>query len=242
MDKTPGDGVVDKREAGDLRSVRLLGLLAHDLRSPLAAVMTNLGFVESAIAPTDLDAIDAISDARISCITLEQLIANLDVLAGEGTVVPPEQASLRVLAQSAVARAERLSSALGVTLQTVSVSGGECPDALLAPIPFGRALDNLLANSIQYSSDGRLIRISVERHGDRGAIAIMDQGTVVPPRFRDEVLTAEGQMLAKHRPECRYGRGLGLFCAELAARTAGASLEVGERDGASLFLLSAPLA
>ena len=85
----------------------LLALLAHDLRSPLAAVMTNLGFVEGSIPPSDIDAVEAIADARLSCTMLEHLIANLDVLAGASRVPTLEQAVLWILAQSAVARCER---------------------------------------------------------------------------------------------------------------------------------------
>jgi K+-sensing histidine kinase KdpD len=240
MDKNYGAGVADTCESSAARSLRLLQLLAHDLRSPLAAVMTNLGFVETAIPPTDLEAIDAVSDARLSCAALEHLIANLDVIASEGTSPAQEPTSLWVVAQSAVARCERIAGTVGIPLALARV--GDCPDVVTAPVSLGRALDNLLANSVQYSSEGRVVRVIVERSGQHGTIAVLDSGMVVPERFRQAAFTAEGQLLGKHHPECRYGRGLGLYCAGLAAAVAGATITAGERDGGSVFLLAAPLA
>jgi len=106
----------------------------------------------------------------------------------------------------------------------------------------GRALDNLLANSLQYSQTGSLVTIELAAGDEVGIIIVLDDGPVVPPELRSWALLMEAQNDAKRRFEARYGRGLGLYCAAQAARIAGARVALGERAGGSMFELSGPLA
>jgi len=113
---------------------------------------------------------------------------------------------------------------------------------VVEPTFFGRALDNLVANAIQYSPTGGEIRIECHEGNGRGAVVVVDQGPVVPIELREQALEAGWQGQAKQRYEARYGRGVGLYCAAEAARLAGAELKIAEREGQSTFELSAPLA
>jgi two-component system, OmpR family, sensor histidine kinase CpxA len=113
---------------------------------------------------------------------------------------------------------------------------------LADPMFLGRALDNLLANALQYSPAKGKISIELATKDERGGLFVTDQGPVVPPEYRELIFTAEGQAAAKKRYEARYGRGLGLYCAAQAARLAGTEIRVGERDGQFLVELWAPLA
>src|SRR6267378_720347 len=58
----------------------LLALLAHDLRNPLSAVLTNVNFVKSTMRGRAPDIEEALGDSALSCATLGQVIGNLDVL------------------------------------------------------------------------------------------------------------------------------------------------------------------
>ncbi|MBM4364480.1 MAG: HAMP domain-containing histidine kinase, partial [Deltaproteobacteria bacterium] len=60
----------------------LLALVAHDLRNPLSALHSNLGFLRSVLDDADPDAREAIDDGLVSCDGLAQIIDNLDLLAG----------------------------------------------------------------------------------------------------------------------------------------------------------------
>jgi two-component system, OmpR family, sensor histidine kinase KdpD len=216
----------------------MLSMLAHDLRSPLAAAITNLGFIEAVVPRWSADATDALADARLSCKSLEHLIANLDVLASIGQKRRTEEVSLLAIARSTVARFEPQARSSVVSFD---VRGAEpLPDVVAAPALVERALDNLVVDALQHAPARSVVRVSVERRGDLGAIAVSDDGPVVPEELRAVVLTARGQAEHKKRIDARYGRGLALYCAAEAAMSAGAEVVVGERGGHSVLLLLAP--
>ena len=130
-------------------------------------------------------------------------------------------------------------------LQRIRLELSSTPDVatvFVDPVFFGRALDNLIANSLQFAPAASKIRIECTKRQGRGVIVLMDDGPVVPIEMREMVLTGPGQSVAKHHFEARYGRGLGLYCAAEAARLAGAEVTVGRHGQQVAFELSAPLA
>jgi signal transduction histidine kinase len=178
-------------------------------------------------------------DAQVSCKGLEHLIANLDILAGVGQKKKTEEVNLLGIARSSVSRFETQARSSALSFEVDAAE--PLPDVVVAPMPFERALDNLVVDALQHAPARSIVRVSAERHGDRAAIAVSDDGPVVPEDLRAAVLTADGQAAHKKRIESRYGRGLALFCAAEAAISAGAEVVVGERDGRSILLLLAPL-
>jgi signal transduction histidine kinase len=220
----------------------LMSILAHDLRNPLSALLTNIHFVQSVARGTTLDVDEALSDSALSCTILGQVIGNLEVLGRAfGSSLPaPTPVGTREAAGQAVARAAP--QAMLACIETKIAPGSLGSTVLVDPVFFGRALDNLLANAMQYSPANGKVNIELTSEGARGGVRITDAGPAVPPEFRERVLTEEGQADAKKRYEARYGRGLGLYCAAQAARIAGAELKIGERDGHFLIELWGPLA
>jgi signal transduction histidine kinase len=59
---------------------QLIGLLAHDLRNPLSALHSNVGFLDSVVESRDDDVREALQDARVSCDGLMYIIDNLELL------------------------------------------------------------------------------------------------------------------------------------------------------------------
>lgn len=219
----------------------LMAILAHDMRNPLSALLTNIHFVQSVAKGSALDVDEALTDSALSCSILGQMIGNLEVLgrAFGGPRPPPTPVRTRDAAGQAVARA-----ALQARLAGMHTEISQSPGAtvLVEPVFFGRALDNLLANALQYSPPKGKITIDFVATSDRGTVRVIDEGPVVPPEFRERVLTEAGQDAAKKQYEVRYGRGLGLYCAGQAAQIAGAELALGEDGGRFLAEVSGPLA
>jgi signal transduction histidine kinase len=220
----------------------LLALLAHDLRSPLAAILTNLNFLRSRIHDRAPDVEEALSDAILSSLMLGHFITNLDVL-GRSLVDAPPAASAVALGPLVAESVSRLapharSVEVELELEPSSAAPTVCADTRW----LARALDNVLANSIQYSGARSNVSILVQATESRGSVLVADRGPVVPADLRIWAMSFEGQAHAKQRFDVRYGRGLGLYCAAEAARIAGATMSVGEREGLATFELSAPLA
>jgi signal transduction histidine kinase len=220
----------------------LIALLTHDLRNPLAALLANLNFVGSTLVDRGPDVALALGDAKTACSMLEQLIANLDFLAIvlRSTEAPPRAVSLHEAVGAAISRQRAPARALGVDLELFVTEA--CPKTVLVEAAlFGRAIDNLLANALQYSPERGRVRVELGRNEDRGVVSILDDGPLVPAAFRSAVLTVDGQINAKQIRHGRYGRGLGLYCAARAAILSGARVQIAERDGRSVLELSAPI-
>jgi signal transduction histidine kinase len=219
-----------------------MSLLAHDMRNPLSAVLTNVNFVRSSVRGRAPDLEEALSDSALSCAMLGQVIGNLDVLARSlvtSTLTRHSTAVKRAVDES-VAKFAPQAAVTGLRLE---VHEAPKPFSLLVePTFFSRALDNLLANATQYSPANGEVRIECAETGEQGVVSIVDQGAPIPAELRELARSADGQAQAKQRYEARYGRGLSLYCAGEAARLAGAELAIGDREGRSVLALSAPLA
>jgi len=216
-------------------------MLAHDMRNPLSALLTNIHFVKSVVKQNEPDVEEALSDSALSCTILSQLIGNLDVLGRAFlTVLPdPRPTAVRQAAGEAVLRMAAQATLAGIEIRFSP--GTHAPTLLVEPNFFGRAIDNLLANALQYSPAQGHVIIEFDTRDGRGSLIMADSGPTVPRELRELVLTGEGQVSAKQRFDARYGRGLGLYCAAQAARISGAQIAIGERDGRSWFELSGPL-
>jgi signal transduction histidine kinase len=208
----------------------LLGLLAHDLRNPLSALHSNLGFLGSVVPESDVDAREAVADGLVSCDGLAHIIDNIDLVGqsmrgGER----PEGVAFDVgaLVTDVVSAARSMAQSHNVELVLVPYAG-ERVTAQSARELVVRALANLLRNSIQHSPSGATVRVSFEADAERVVVRVEDQGTALSGAVRSNAFTALGQIGSKTVPHGRYSRGLGLYCAALAAAAARATVRVAE--------------
>ncbi len=223
-----------------------LSLLAHDLKNPLAAVLTNIGFVGGFVdtlnpdVPPDenelTDVREAMLDAKLACEALQRFVSNLEVVArdlgGGRASFPPEPLPLDILALADEVVARHRGAASARRLELSVESAGPCwargdRDSIL------RAVDNLVANAVQYAPAGTRIVVDVGGRGREVALTVLDDGVAIPEGMREEATSRPGQSRAKGSAEARYGRGLALYAAAASARLGGGRVVVGVRDGKS---------
>jgi signal transduction histidine kinase len=228
----------------------LLVMLAHDLKNPLAAVVTNLGFVDSALrelgAPEDTG--EALADARLACDSLQRILGNLELLARDAAnvlIAPPGPEStpldlgsvadeiVRKHEESATTRKLRLAIRLRDSHHHVWADR----DLVV------RVVDNLVADAVQHAPLGSEVLVEIGRFPSDPKlveVAVLDAGPIVPAPMRQEILSPAGQVGSKGLPEGRYGRGLAIYAAALAAGAAGGRMEISERAGKSALSLVLP--
>jgi two-component system, OmpR family, heavy metal sensor histidine kinase CusS len=221
---------------------RLLALLAHDLRNPLSALHSNVGYLVGLPQCEDDETREALDDASLSCECLVVIIDNLDVLARhlEGkSVAPTMRFSVLAALEEAVSRCERMAQSHGSRLNLVS-------DAIAAKIQVRANRDflvrcaiNLLLNSVQHAS-GSTIDLSVSLVSGECQIAVTDNGALIAPEDRERAFLPSGQLIAKTNGNGRYSRGLGLFVASLSAEAAGIRLNATTHGSSNRFLLTIP--
>lgn len=235
-------------KGNDPEVAEALVLLAHDLKNPLAAVMTNLGFVRGFVesleegsppGPDLFDAREAVSDVALACESLQRFVGNLELLArdlgAKGRDVDAPPLDLAAIADEVLERQRASAESRNLTLVSTGAAWARGDRDLVV-----RAVDNLVANSVQYAPARTKVTIEIGADEKDAWIAVLDQGTSIPEPMREDALTRGGQARAKGRPEARYGRGLGLHAAAIAARAAGGVLRVGTRAGSSTLTLALP--
>jgi signal transduction histidine kinase len=207
----------------------LLGLLAHDLRNPLSALHSNLGFLHSTLGEAvDPDTREAVDDGLVSCDGLAHIIDNIELLGQalqEGERREPAPVDLGAVATEAARAARSMAQSHGVQIVLSPSLGPEMTGDGVREL-LDLALGNLLRNSIQHSPSGASVRVTLQATADEIRVKVEDDGSSLSGAVRNSAFTAMGQLTSKSVPKGRYSRGLGLYSAALAAAATGATVRV----------------
>jgi signal transduction histidine kinase len=217
-----------------------LNLAAHELRTPLTVVSGYISMLrEGALGGPDdrwqrpLDIIAA------KCAELSELVENLLVTARlehgqmSSTAQPIDLCeAVREAVQRALPRAALLGAHVESDLPLTAVM------AMAQPVPLARILDNLVNNSLSYSTELAWVRLAV-RDGPSPAVVVEDRGEGVPDAMHERIFERFVRV-ENGRTAQRTGTGLGLSISrELAERVGGTlSLEWSEPGRGSRFVLS----
>lgn len=217
---------------------QLVATLAHELKNPLAAVITTaelLAEEDGLSAPQDT----LLTQVRGSSADLTTLVDRLLVLArvqdpSRGLRVRP--VDLRALAEEVVDRARAGHPGARLVLSGATdpvVVPGERTDLRLL-------LAELIDNAVRFSPSGAAVRVAIGRRGDRAWFAVTDQGPGVPPEEETEIFR-EFYVGSHHSDQAGPGLGLAL-AARIVDRHRGRLGVLHEKSGGSTFSVSLPLA
>ena len=203
--------------------------LAHDLRSPLAAV---LGFVR--LAKEDLEAGDLARAATLldrverSAAMLGAMVES--VLDSRGA--PIAQADLGGVLEQVRGERKRDLERRGIRL----LSPEETPLLSVQQVDLYRLVSNLVGNAIDHMGSARdaEIRVSLVCHGDHATLRVSDNGAGIPPDRRERVFEVAHSQCRGDDAECHRGFGLAIV-RELANSWGGrAWVETSAAPGATL--------
>ena len=200
------------------------GRVSHDLRSPLTTI---LGYVELAEDDPDIQPDHPFAEylghigsgGRRMLVTLDDV---LDYARADGTI---NRERLSLLAVSAEA-AQDLGLDLGLA------SGILCEDAELFAdrSQLRTLLQNLLANSLNYQSPDRALRVTVRAEpGAHGTtVYVADNGKGILPAERSKAVEP---LVRLNRPGDGPGTGLGLATCRRIAQAHGGELSISDTPG-----------
>ena len=201
---------------------RLSGMLAHELKSPLARAAHRLAEGDVAAARTELDATLVLVDQLLD-IAANETAANsgagpcdlADVVRAVGELYRP------------------VADAAGVALR---LEAGPAP-ALADPDLLARALSNLVDNAIRASPEGSAVVLASGVGEGRPFLSVADSGT--GPAAADVA-----ELVARARPGLRAdgsrSNGLGLRLVQAIALRHGASLAIEWKSPGHRLTLSLP--
>lgn len=214
----------------------LLGIVGHDLRTPLSAIVMGTSVArQAAVDPRQRAALERV---RQSAARMTALIADLLDLArarqGLGMTVVPRPVALADICAQAISELEQVHPGRTIRL----VARGE-QRALADPSRVHQAVSNLVANALRHgAAEGE---VTVEAGGDdeTAAIRVHNRGDPIPPEEITGIFEPFGRGRAGASPAGSVG--LGLFIVAAIARAHGGTISVESSESAgTTFTLSFP--
>ena len=210
---------------------------AHELRTPLATLRTNLEVIQrdSDATLSDYKEMSDVLERALS--RLEKLVEDLLLLARGEKEIRAELIEMEVLLGEMMQEIEPLARAHQVSM-TLHMS--EPVTVLADPLLLARAISNLLENGIRYNQPGGSVTLTVRRTPSGVELWVEDTGTGIPLEAQPHIF--ERFYRVDHsRARERGGAGLGLSIAAHVVQLHGGSIEVQSTPGkGSRFTIRLP--
>lgn len=231
---------ISERRALDLLRSDMVAMIYHDLRSPLANIISSLDMVD-ALVPSEIanSLKPVLSIANRSSNRMQRLINSLlDLHRLEAGQVVNRNGNVKVdeLVQETV-ETVRL-TAEGKHQSILVKLDGDLPSIYIDPDMVRRVLINLLENASKYSPVQSSLEIGASSDKDWVKLWVQDNGPGIPAEYRDYIF----EKFARLQPD-RYPKGVGLglaFC-QLAVQAHGGKIWVESLPGqGSRFVFTLP--
>jgi signal transduction histidine kinase len=210
--------------------------VAHELRTPLAVMGTNLELA-SLETPGDTGYIDAARRA------VDRMARTVDDLAGHGRLAVEQGdglADLGQIAQAAVAEHTGPGLANGVMVMAIGAMPTFVPS--VDPAAVRTAIGNFLGNAVRLAPAGSTISVDWGEVGSWAWLAVSDEGPGLSPGLHSRVFERGWQgSHDRHRAE-DGDAGLGLTISRQLTEAQGGAVTVESEEGAgSTFAIWLPL-
>lgn len=231
----PWRRVTQAEDRGTLKALAELGRIsstfAHEVRNPLASIVSALDLLKGPLGETDRAEVIALAEARVG--HLRSLLDDSLRLVRSFRGLPEPVDLAEVLAS---ARALAVGDPLFQGIELVL----EVPDPLPQPFsyaePLRQALTNLLINAAHAQGPGGRVRLVVEADAREVCVAVVDQGPGIPASLRERVF----EPFWTTKPQ---GTGLGLaFVRRLAEASGGRALAADTPPPGARLEIRLPLA
>lgn len=216
-----------------------LGMLGHDMRSPLSAILLSAGYLSK------LNAGDQISDAakRItnSGARMQALLNDLvdfnRTKLGLGFRIDPTKLDLRELCESGL---QQLRVAYPTRELRLAVDGdmrGRWDGNRLQQL-----LDNLVVNAIKYGDVDAPVRVALSGDPQQVVLAVCNRGPVIEPGLRKQIFDPlmRGPPPSDPTQDSDGSLGLGLFISRQIAIAHGGGIEVESDVNETVFEVRLP--
>ncbi len=209
--------MLGRLDAARARQQAFVADAAHELRSPITSLRTQLEVAERLDEPAP--AADLMADVD----RLSRLVDDLLLLAradeGDPRLRLVEATDFGVLAKQVV-------DGYGAARVTVSC---ECPGPVPVvgdPVALRRVVDNLVGNAVRHARTG--VVVSLRRDTDAVALTVSDDGPGIPPADRERVFDRFTRLDNSRTRDDDGGAGLGLAIVKELLRLHDGSIVLGD--------------
>jgi len=214
---------------------RLIGIVGHDLRNPLNAVLmaSEVLVAGGRLSPHDADLARRVHDAsgrmkRIIIKLLEFTRARL----GGGFVLDRTRADLGDVVRR-IAAELRLATGCEIAVNETGDVTGLWDGELL-----GEVLSNIAGNAVQHATPGTRVDIELAERGASVSVSVTNAGVTIPPEIRDALFDPFRRAEVEYRAAGNLG--LGLYIASEIVHAHGGRIDVVSEKGKTTFTVVLP--
>lgn len=238
VDQLLAESIVSYTNRVDHSREIFLGILGHDLRSPLNAVSMVAGLLEEHGELSGL-AKKMASQIAVSVRAMERMITDLldftGTRLGARMTVTRQPMDIGMLGQEVIEEIRAVHPSRTFTLESSGDGTGEWDPARLRQL-----ISNLLGNAVQHGSSATPIGLFIDGSGDTVVLGVRNQGTPIPrdamALIFDPLRRNAGDELS--RPAGSIG--LGLYIAREVASAHGGAINVSSTEKETVFLIRLP--
>lgn len=214
-----------------------LGLISHELRTPVTSIYGNAILLASRLGP-EAPGGAMVRDIADDADRLLRIVENLLQLArlGSGSTLHREPFVLDHIVQAAVGSRLRRHPDRPIQLTVSQPSLVVLADA----IALGMAVDNLLSNADKYGRPGMPTEVVVTSDGERADVRVLDRGIGIPLDLAEDVFTAFFRADQARRTAGGVGVGLAV-CKRIVEAHDGQIWAVSREGGGAEVGFSLPL-
>ncbi|VWD51711.1 heavy metal sensor histidine kinase [Burkholderia contaminans] len=228
--------MLDRLERAFVRLSQFSSDLAHDMRTPLANVISASQVTLSRARTTE--EYEALIDSNIEeCERLQRMIENMLFLARTDNA----RQHLKTTELDAGSELRRLASYFQALADEAGVRidvHGEAPVVADATL-FRRAVSNLVSNALEHAEAASAIELAVSAQGRYAVVEVTNRGAAIPPEQVDKIFERFYRIDSSRHGAARNA-GLGLAIVKSIMELHRGKVEVASRDGRTTFALYFP--
>ena len=232
--------IVEKTDKKVLNLVRhnLLSIVAHEMRTPLTAMVSDLFVLEKALVGAPAEVFTNMREAFVALSSSVNKLVKVALFSDPHAPVEIRPFNLGAALESLGRKFKPQAAQKNVTLCTEMLL--ESPMVRTDGEKLVLAMEHLVDNAVKFGRQNGNVRVTVKREGPWVAVCVTDDGEGVPPGLVPGLFTefvqAEEALTRRHG-----GMGVGLFLVKRAMELLSGKIEVESEPGkGSRFKLLVP--
>jgi len=215
-----------------------LGVLGHDLRNPLAAIMMWASMIRANEGPEWRHSKTA-AGIQSSCARMDQLIGDLLDFTrsrlGAGIPIARLEVDLQVACKQVIDEITASHPGHVVTVATSGTLRGLWDGPRIAQV-----VSNLLGNAVQHGSPDEPIQVVLCGEAERVVLSVHSKGEPIPARNLQDIFDPFRQIDPDHAVSSRASVGLGLYIVQAIVTAHGGVIDVESDRNGTTFTMRLP--
>lgn len=234
--------LVSQLSAANASKNKLLGIVAHDLRNPLASIRGLADFLADGtvgeITPDQLDLVKTIQETSQSMLTMVNELLDISVIESGELKIHQEIRPIAELLNKSVYLNNINAAKKGSRIELEGIDAET--ELHIDGDKIKQVIDNLLSNAIKFSPPNSVIHVSVERSEQGCSVLVRDQGPGIPDSERHKLFKDFSQTSVKPTAG-EKSTGLGLaICKRIMESHGGSIAAENSPTGGSVFRITFP--